>query len=268
MSNRKGYDANFLNTKVSVPVLSNSNDAFILNDSEVINYTHFSLALSEKRKFAIWVAWNVDGGKLRKVKRIDFYEDDRIPEKNQAGENLYAGNPLDRGHIARRADLAWGSSYDEALEANNDSFAFTNIAPQMDSFNQGKKGGVWGKLEDSLFEQIKVDESKVSVIAGCIFNESDKIYRKNYKIPTEFFKTILYEENQKLKTKSFILTQDLTGLKFLDLEEYKTYEVNPTEIEKKCFFKFDSVIHKASSFNFIEGFIERQPINDINQMNW
>ncbi len=118
-------------------------DTVRLDGSEVIPYTHFSLALSKSRRFARWVAWNIDGGTLKKISRngIPFIKDPRIPADFQSGDELYSGNRLDRGHLARRADLVWGT-LSEAKSANIDSFFFTNITPQMDDFNQSSKDGV------------------------------------------------------------------------------------------------------------------------------
>jgi endonuclease G, mitochondrial len=127
--------------KKTEPGGENKEDMFILNGSEIINYTHFSLVLNKERKFPFWVGWNIDGGNIKKISRngIPFINDPRIPSEFQAGDELYRANNLDRGHIARRADLVWGT-LTEAEKANKDSFYFTNISPQMDKFNQGNKG--------------------------------------------------------------------------------------------------------------------------------
>jgi len=39
----------------------------------------------------------------------DFRLDPRLPADAQTGEDVYAGNDLDRGHLARRSDLLWGT---------------------------------------------------------------------------------------------------------------------------------------------------------------
>ena len=133
-------------------------DTVRLDGSEIIPYTHFSLALSKSRRFARWVAWNIDGGTLKKINRngIPFVKDPRIPAEFQSGNELYSGNRLDRGHLARRADLLW-AAMPEAERANKDSFFFTNITPQMDDFNQSSKNGVWGRIEDAVFADVDVE---------------------------------------------------------------------------------------------------------------
>ena len=210
----KGFAQNFLSYSIELPELgaTNQQDAFIKNGSEVVNYTHFSLALNKVRRFAFWVAWNIDGGDIKKVSRknIPFTIDPAIPKGFQVGEEVYAGNRLDRGHIARRADLLWGS-LSEAKKANKDSFLFTNIAPQMDDFNQSGKGGLWGRLEDAVFEDTDVENLKVSLLGGPVFHEDDREFR-GVKLPKEFWKVIVFVEDGKLKAKAFLLTQNLDQL--------------------------------------------------------
>ncbi|WP_457841006.1 DNA/RNA non-specific endonuclease, partial [Staphylococcus aureus] len=79
-----------------------------------------------------------------------FKKDPRLPNETQVGDELYDDNPLDRGHIARRADLLWGT-LSEARQANTDSFFFTDITPQHEAFNQSSANGIWGVLEDAIF---------------------------------------------------------------------------------------------------------------------
>lgn len=189
-----GFSSDFLSNRVDLPTLSSSNTkkAFRLNGSEVLHYTHFSLAMNKVRRFAFWVAWNIDGGQLRKLSRkgIPFVIDPRVPEEVQAGDDLYADNRLDRGHIARRADLLWGGLA-EAKRANTDSFFFTNITPQMDDFNQSSRGGLWGQLEDAVFADTDVEDLRVSLIGGPVFHEDDREFR-GVRIPREFWKVIAF----------------------------------------------------------------------------
>lgn len=110
--------------------------------------------------------------------------------------------------------------------------------------------------------------SRVSIMGGRIFNDSDREFR-GFRIPVEFFKTVLYERNGKLGTRSFVLTQDLGGLEFLDLERFKTYEVAPEEIEARCSFKFDPVVLESSEFDFRNLWTEeRRPIWSTGEIHW
>lgn len=270
-----GYNTNFLGVLVETPKLSKSksDDAFKLGDSKIIKYTHFSLTMSKSRRFAMWVGWNIDGSSIKQLSRkgIPFILDPKIPKEFQVGDELYSGNRLDRGHIARRADLLWGS-LEEAKKANVDSFYFTNMTPQMDNFNQGNKGGIWGKLEDAVFEDTDVDNLKVSVFGGPVFQKDDRVFR-GVKLPSEFYKVIVYVEKGVLKAKGFLLTQNLNQLEIFELDEFKTYQATLAEIEQRCGFTFPANLKKADSFaekleNQPEVEIERRPIENLDEITW
>jgi endonuclease G len=245
-----GYDPDFLARRVRVPRLlaATKREAATLDGSEVIPYTHFSLALHTERTFAIWVAWNIDGNGLRQLSRkgIPFTLDGRLPDDVQSGDELYRDNPLDRGHLARRADLLWGPE-PEAIRANIDSFFFTNIAPQMDSFNQSRRGGLWGRLEDALFEDVDIDDLRVSVFAGPVFQDDDRLFR-GVGIPREYWKAIAWVEAGDLRAAAFLLTQNLNQLEALGLDEFRTWQVALTEIETRCGFRFPDNLKAADSF--------------------
>lgn len=78
------------------------------------------------------VVWKIDGTALKKSSRkgINFSKGPRIPTEFHCGDELYISNRLDRGHVARRADLLWGDRV-EADRANKDSFFVTSITPQI-----------------------------------------------------------------------------------------------------------------------------------------
>ena len=266
-----GYAANFLGPVVPVPKLSaaNQKDAFKLNGSEQIHYTHFSLALSQARRFAIWVAWNIDGKHIVKLSRtgIPFDYDPRVPKKFQVGDEIYSSNRLDRGHIARRADLLWGGAA-EADKANTDSFFFTNITPQMDNFNQSSAGGIWGQLEDALFREVQVQDVRISLFGGPVFHTDDRVYR-GVKIPREFYKVLVYVDAGKLKTKAFLLTQNLSPLESFDLDEFKVFQVALKEVEKRCGFTFSSNLKAGEAVEAISGAdSDREPLKSLDDIVW
>lgn len=245
-----GYNANFLTVKVDLPKLSTAKlaDAFKRNNSELIHHMHFSLAQSKSRRFAIYVAWNIDGGRLKRLSRSSerFVLDPLVPAEFQVDDRLYSNNRLDRGHIARRADLIWGSDA-EARQANSESFFFSNITPQMDNFNQSGLGGIWGKIEEAVFEETDVDNLKVSVFGGPIFRNDDRVFR-GVKIPREFFKVLAYVENGKLEARAFLLTQSLEQLEVLDLNQFRVFQVALGEIETRCGFKFPANLKAGDTF--------------------
>ncbi|WP_406123699.1 DNA/RNA non-specific endonuclease [Streptomyces canus] len=265
-----GYNPDFLSEQIDLPQLTaeSSADAVKLDGSEVIPYTHFSLTLSKKRRFPIWVSWNVDGGSLKKLSRsgIPFIKDPRLPANTQVGNELYEANRLDRGHIARRADLTWGSM-PEAQKANTDSFFYTNITPQMDDFNQSTKHGLWGELEDAVYDEVDVDDLKISVFGGPVFQDDDRVYRR-LKISRAFWKVIAFVEHGELKAKGFLLTQNLDQLEALDLDEFRVFQVTLDEIEERAHIRFPTALHKGDHLLVPESVAERTPLNNLSDIHW
>lgn len=227
-----GYDPDFLGVPVPAPRPAGrvvAEDLLTVEGRTTVDYTHFSLAMSRSRRFAAWVAWNIDGSSLRRLDRnIPFKKDPNLPADAQVGNELYSNNDLDRGHIARRADLLWGPEAD-ARRANKDSFFFTNITPQHASFNQSGASGIWGQLEDAVFAEVEVDNLRVSVVGGPIFTSEDPLYR-GVRLPRQFFKVLYYRQagNPALEAKAYVLTQAdlLNQLEALELPEFAVYEVS------------------------------------------
>lgn len=240
-----GYDQRFLSTEVPTPRLSTSQraDAFKLAGKHLIPYTHFSVCVSKSRGLARFVAWNIDGGRMRRISRrgTRFLLDPRVNEEFQHGNELYRNNSLDRGHIARRADLTWGSNA-EAKRANRESFHYTNIAPQHESFNQSSRGGLWGALENAVFDDVDVEDLRVSVMGGPVFRASDPVHR-GVKIPREFWKLVAYTDtaDEQFKVRAFLLTQQdlLTDIEALELDPFRIFQLSLGKLKDATSLDFE-----------------------------
>lgn len=79
--------------------------------------------MNKERGLAFWVGVNIDGAlhswrkDLARTKDKWFF-DPRIPQFEQVGEEVYSKNALDRGHLVRRLDPAWGQNLETAWKAN------------------------------------------------------------------------------------------------------------------------------------------------------
>jgi endonuclease G, mitochondrial len=248
-----GYNEDFLSERVPPPQLPASlkKDAVQLDGDHLIHYVHFSVCLSKSRRFPRFVVWNIDGNTLRKLKRSNnFRVDKRVLAKFQTGNEVYEGNKLDRGHIARRADLGWGT-VEEAKLAEKDSFFYTNITPQHERYNQSKRAGLWGRLEDAIYEDVDVENLRISVAGGPVLHDDDLDYR-GIKIPREFWKVIAFKdtEDSKFKAKAYILSQNnlLNDLEVLELDPFKLFEVSLDELENRTDLNF-SALKPHSAFS-------------------
>ncbi|MEJ7724838.1 MAG: DNA/RNA non-specific endonuclease, partial [Ilumatobacteraceae bacterium] len=75
-----------------------------------LKYRNFSVVMSKSRRLPMVTAANINGQESRRLPRVDVWSyDGRLDKKDQWGDELYADNPLDRGHMVRRADPVWGS---------------------------------------------------------------------------------------------------------------------------------------------------------------
>ena len=269
-----GYDANFLDLVIAPPQATEVLDEST-NDEPLapLDYTHFTLRMHPTRRLAWWVAWNVDGLRLFPSESISrsgqsFRLDPRIDAEAQTGEQAYADNDLDRGHVARRSDLLWGT-FDEAQQANSDSFFFTNITPQMADFNQSGRGGVWGLLENAVLALDGLEDRRLSIFGGPVLNPDDPAYRGIVQLPIEHWKIVIYRLDGQLQYRGFVLTQDLDGLqeavpKFLDA--FDTYLVPLDILEKRTALTFSSLRALDVSAEFQTR--DPQLVLDARDVNW
>ena len=262
--NRNGYDANFLEKKVPLPSIPDNliDDVVKLKNSnnEELKYTNFSAVISKSRGLAFYTAVNIDGSKLQQLQRNNdvWYYDPRIEREFQYGPELYSNNDLDRGHLVRRLDPVWGSNF---IDANEDTFHFSNCSPQHKNLNQK----TWLGLEDYILRNADVHDLKVNVFTGPVFNQNDLIYRGKYLIPSEFWKVVTIVKNDddhSISSTAYLQTQKqlIEGLKFT-FGEYKTYQVQITKIESLTGLGFGN-LRNFDPLSKRKGIIPVKIIND------
>ena len=233
-ANKSGYDPDFLNETIPLPQLSETllDDAVKLGDDgeggTELKYTHFSIIMSKSRRLAYFTAVNIDGNDTRSIIRGNdyWYMDPRIPKKFQSGKDLYVNNSLDKGHLVKRLEPVWGEM---AEDANEDTFHYTNSAPQHKNLNRK----IWKDLENYILSNTDKHDLKVSVFTGPIFRADDMLYRGEFQVPAEYWKiAVMVKDNDKLSATGYLQTQKnlIEDLEFA-FGEYKTYQVPVTKIE-------------------------------------
>ena len=169
----------------------------------VLRYHHYSVVMNARRRLAYLAAVNIDSGAPFQHDRAGadrWFFDPRLPVGLQAGNEYYADNPLDRGHLVRRADAAWGRTVEEARLANDDSFHWTNCAPQHQIFNQSSLADrrgllLWGNLENAVAQLAQRFGNRLSVFNGPLFADDDRPYRQDFFVPSEYWKLILVKDD-------------------------------------------------------------------------
>lgn len=254
------YDPFFLGDKHEVPLpgLVGKTAEEALESGRVYDFTHFSIAMNKRRRFAIFSAACVDESRFLQVPRDNksWHFDDRIGKENQVGAEFYANNEYDRGHLTRRKDVCWGERQ-EAEKANYDSFCYANIALQHHRFNTG----IWNCLEDWILDSLDNDK-KMIVITGPIHKESDEEYcGANGKpgcgitIPFGFWKMVCYADRQQALTcLSFLIRQGPDHpAETCAYQRWETYQVPLATIAEEAGLAFVEQLHAANPLSFQPG---------------
>ncbi len=191
-----GYDPGFLRVRLDLPAPG--------APTVLLDYIHFSVRQLPARRLAAIVGVNISGRELRQLAREGrWHLDVRIPQDQQAGADLYRNNSLDRGHLVRRLDPVWGAE-ETARAANQETFTYTNAAPQVADFNQGKD--LWLGLEDYVLDHADAFDARISVFTGPVFRDDDPLYRGVW-IPRKFWKIAAWTNDGKLGAAGFVLDQ-------------------------------------------------------------
>lgn len=134
-----GYD-NVSVTGYEIPHLNDQNvyaDHYVTMDGvQILNY---ALEWDNTKRHANWVAFTFDTTtSADNVKRTDAWSvDPKLPAEMQVQESDHKNDGFDKGHLCASEDRVY------LKEANEQTFYYSNISPQLNDFN----GGFWGKLE-------------------------------------------------------------------------------------------------------------------------
>jgi endonuclease G len=217
LSNRAGYDPQFLGAPLPLPAIAAADQAAVAtvqnnigaNGNKVLDYTHFSVVFNKDKKMPFYTAVNMVGdsnllGKMHEERGSDVWNtDDRIVvggDKFQYGNGDYGGTGLAKGHMVRYYDPAWGAG-DEPNIAIGDTFHYTNCCPQIPYFN----GVVWNYLEDYCAARNIFQDNHITLFAGPIFNQAQTI--NGLLAPMNFWKILIYKKGNALSALGFVMSQ-------------------------------------------------------------
>jgi endonuclease G len=302
---RPGYNPEFLGKnklRVPLPTLGKSADVLRWTQNgkkkSELKYWNYSVVMNKGRKLAFFSAVNVDANQRPDGAGRDgdvWYFDTRLPKESQLGPEFYGKqktfevdrsmSPFDRGHLTRRLDAQWGKNDTESTRNGNDSFHWTNCAPQHWRYNQGSKK--WLGLEDYVIKGFASRTGRACVINGPVFDapRSKKgpdgrpipaISGKRHKdpklgnfpvpIPKLFFKVVSCERpDGSLATAAFLMSQeDLLAAEgriseVLTEAEARLYQVSIVDLEKFTALKFGP-LKTADTFKADEALTLAAPV--------
>jgi endonuclease G len=271
---KHGYEPTFLKGwNIPVPtVIAKRAGELVKNGGSkpwTIPYYHYSLTMNRKRRLLMWAASNVDysvdARKFTKTRKEYGGENWRLDPRvalDQPGlqiEDAHFYKPatkIDRGHIVRREDGAWGKSTKEAEFGNSDTYHWTNCTPQSEAFNQSGKDGIWGQFEEHIQSEVKAEGGRMNVFAGPVLNPKDPEHGyangSTIQVPMEFWKvvTCVSKENGKAVKRAYGFVFDQTeaierlGYERMNMDDYKIYQMPIPDISKKT-----GVVFHASVIN-------------------
>ncbi|MFN3840270.1 MAG: DNA/RNA non-specific endonuclease [Cyclobacteriaceae bacterium] len=172
-------------------------------DDVLIEHTGFALVYDEAHEQAKWVAYELTLEEtLAGAERSNKFIPDPKISTGTATDRDYKGSGYDRGHLAPAADMSWS---DQAMK---ESFYFSNISPQVPSFNRG----IWKQLEMQVRKWARLD-SAVHVVTGPILTEGlPAIGLNNVTVPAYFYKALLVYRNYQQKAIAFIIPNEKSAL--------------------------------------------------------
>lgn len=148
---------------------------------------NFCIEWDIAKKSQRWTAFRWDSSNSGGyVKREDnFIEDTDIPAAYRTTYDNYRGSGYTRGHMCASADR-WNS-----LEANRQTFLYSNMQPQLYDFNCG----IWEKLEEKVRSwNINAFRDTLYVVKGGTIDHSSDIIETTSTgllVPKYFFMAIL-----------------------------------------------------------------------------
>lgn len=273
-TSRKGYDPDFLGIHIPLPRAKNEKIAAPVDGGDVeLRYHHFSIVMHAMRRLALITGSNVnanraakrpearpvkdytrDGlGGLRKNDKERWFTDPRVAQNQQLPDRFFERDrkAFDKGHLVRREDVAWGSTYEEVRRANGDTFHVTNCTPQVAGFNRARETN-WGALENLILDQAATE--KLSVFSAPVLSDEDQYFRGvdedgqvQIRVPAKFWKVVAAVSGGKVQSFGFLLEQDLQAVpwEFAVPDTWLSRMVSINEIEELAGIAFPDAIRNG-----------------------
>lgn len=216
-----------------------------VSSSDVLNYAY---EWNATMKHAQWVAFSFDETTMKDVTgRTDAWDvDPLLPADMQTSNANHTNDGFDRGHICASEDRVWSKA------ANEQTFYFSNMSPQLASFNQGFWLGIenqvrkWGRAIPGTYD-------KVYVTKGGTLNHLLKNFTGNLKhldgqfpktdengftikglaCPQYYYVAVLSEKDGQYNAIAFLIEHKEGLPKNPTAAEMQAYVVSVDELEEK-----------------------------------
>ena len=242
-------------TEYEMPCLNDSN-VYVTHDIEVNGnrVLNYALEWNAAKRHANWVAFSFDAVTVQKnVSRTDAWNLDPQLPGICPEENDHKSDGFDKGHLCASEDRVYSK------EANEQTFYYSNMSPQMSSFN----GGFWASFEILVQDWARSNAyDKVYVAKGGTLDQllvnftgtrngndgvlpqtdANGFTKKGLACPKYYFMAVLSEKGSEYHAIGFWMEhRDDYGYEydnFVPSDVMKTYAVSIDELEKNTGLDF------------------------------
>lgn len=244
-----GYD-NVSVTGYEIPHLNDQNvyaDHYVTMDGvQILNY---ALEWDNTKRHANWVAFTFDTTtSADNVKRTDAWSvDPKLPAEMQVQESDHKNDGFDKGHLCASEDRVY------LKEANEQTFYYSNMSPQLNDFN----GGFWGKLEarvqtwgrstaDGVYDKVYVTKGgtlnkllkNLKVLHGTPTTDANGFTIHGLACPEYYFMAVLSQKDDVFHAIAFLVPHKEGMTRNPSSDELKEYVVSVDKLEEETGIDF------------------------------
>ncbi|MFF5325056.1 DNA/RNA non-specific endonuclease [Janibacter hoylei] len=110
-----------------------------------------------------------------------------------------------------------------------------------------------------------VDDLRISVVAGPVLREDDRVYRE-VALPQEFWKVVAWAHDGAVTARAFVLTQDFDGLEALDTSDFETYQVTLAQLTERIGVTIPGLA-EGEDARRVEA-VAGQPLRRVEDIRW
>ncbi|MCR5678627.1 MAG: DNA/RNA non-specific endonuclease [Prevotella sp.] len=228
--NQNGTDIVPEATRLEFPRLKGTGNIVIVHHTSDKEDVNISIEWDVQKKAQRWTAYQMHRGQSGQAGRYNIFDEDpELPASARVSnsQSYYSGSGFTRGHICASADRQY------SVEANRQTYFYTNIQPQYYMFNAGntdKYDSPWCRLEDQVRKWSRSSACEMLyVVKGGTIEDHQLLTTAKYPkgkigdqlpIPKYFFVALLMKTNGEYKALGFWIEHDSVDHSANKLSEY------------------------------------------------
>ncbi len=167
-----------------------------LGNHQIIRHLGYTLQYNEKHEQADWVAYVLTSDETSGAySRTNDFSPDLMVKSASANDADYKGSGYDRGHLAPAADMSWSA------QSMSESFYYSNMSPQVPSFNRG----IWSRAE-AFARSVAVENEKLCIVTGPVLKDDlPQIGPNRVSVPEYYYKVLFDFVEPEIKAIAFII---------------------------------------------------------------